>query len=508
MTGSPEGEVTRRSRTASRALLGITAPEVIVETHLGGGLPSFTLVGLPETAVREARDRVRGALANCGFDFPNGRVVVNLAPADLLKEGGRFDLAIAVSVLRASGQLIEPEPTRAVLLGELALTGELRAARGCLCAALSLGPGERLLVPSANAAEVTPAGAKAVPLAHLRDVCGWLAQPARRQLLVVRGTGAESPASASPEPVAGQEAAKRALAIAAAGGHHLLMIGPPGTGKSLLARSLTELLPPLEEQAAMEVAAIYSAAGIERSTQSLRPFRDPHHSTSVAALVGGGSQARPGEISLAHHGVLFLDELPHFKPSALDSLREPLETGRINLVRAAWRASFPSRFQLLAAMNPCPAGMTCSPSSCRCRPDQAQRYRARVSGPLLDRVDLHVGVPAVPSEVLLNMKVEGAGKAPDRGAVAAARHRQLTRQGRCNAHLPGAQLAELCALQGPTRTLLSRAADRYGLSARGTHRVLKVSRTIADLEDSAAVTPAHLTEALSYRSMSWEQGAV
>jgi magnesium chelatase family protein len=505
MTGSVEGEITRRSRTASRAQLGITAPEVIVETHLGGGLPSFTLVGLPETAVREARDRVRGALANCGFDFPNGRVVVNLAPADLLKEGGRFDLAIAVSVLRATGQLKEPERTQAVLLGELSLAGELRGARGCLCAALSLKPDEQLLVPSVNAAEVAPAGDRAVPLAHLRDVCSWLTRPEQRKLLAVRPVKAAPTTKAFQEPVVGQEAAKRALAIAAAGGHHLLMIGPPGTGKSLLARSMTELLPPLEERAAMEVAAIYSAAGIERAGQSVPPFRDPHHSTSVAALVGGGPQPRPGEISLAHHGVLFLDELPHFKPSVLDSLREPLETGRINLVRAAWRTSFPSRFQLLAAMNPCPAGLACSPGSCRCRPDQAQRYRSRVSGPLLDRVDLHVGVPAVPSDVLLSDRLAPAGS-EGRSAVAAARQRQLARQGCCNAELPGNRLGKLCALNGRTRALLARAAERYGLSARGTHRVLKVSRTVADLDESAAVTTAHLTEALGYRNMNWGQG--
>jgi magnesium chelatase family protein len=484
----------------------MTAPRVIVETHLAGGLPGFTLVGLPETAVREARDRVKGALVNCGYDFPAGRVVVNLAPADLLKEGGRFDLAIAISILRATGQLRAEceEMAEPVFLGELSLSGELRVTRGCVCAALAIDPGQKLVVPFANAREVQLASNRVVTLAHLKDVVNWLTDPAFRTNHSALSGGGDDATRQHPEtvPIIGQSAAKRALALAAAGGHHLLMVGPPGTGKSLLARRLPSLLPPLSEQAALEVAAVYSAAGVALANPHTPPFRDPHHSVSTAAMVGGGHHARPGEISLAHHGVLFLDELPHFKPSALDCLREPLETRSVSIVRANWRATFPASFQLLAAMNPCPAGQICSPAACRCRPDQVLRYRSRVSGPLLDRIDLHVPVPPVPKELLLGPAAET--HAHSLADIQRTRQTQHQRQGKLNCALSGKRLEQVVRLGPTAHALLEKATDAYQLSARGFYRVLRVARTIADLDAERDVATPHLAEALSYRSMNWD----
>lgn len=485
------------------------APQVIVEAHLAGGLPGFTLVGLPETAVREARDRVKGALANCGFEFPNGRVVVNLAPADLLKEGGRFDLAIAVSILRATGQINEPEDgsERVEFLGELSLTGELRGVRGGLCAARQLAQDQQLIMPLANHQEVRLAGDRLVPLAHLKDVVKWLAHPEQRETLT---PGADSGRPTDPLqkshrqlPVIGQHQAKRALALAAAGGHHLLMIGPPGTGKSLLARSLPELLPDLETDDEMTVSAIYSVAGINRALSRCPPFRDPHHSISTAALVGGGRTPTPGEISLAHGGALFLDELPHFKPSVLDSLREPLEAGRISIVRAGWQVEFPARFQLIAAMNPCPAGFSCSEASCRCRPDQVQRYQSRISGPLLDRIDLHVVVTEIPAEELLEAQPGRSEWPHDRNDVIRARAQQLSRQGCLNSELTTPELEQVSDLDSAGKTLLKSAVQRLTLSARGLHRVLRVARSAADLDGVDQVMTDHLAEALGYRTFSW-----
>jgi magnesium chelatase family protein len=485
----------------SRALAGMIAPEVVVEAHLANGLPAFTLVGLPETEVKEARDRVRAAIQNARFEFPARRITVNLAPADLPKESGRFDLPIALAILAASGQIPADKFDRAEFAGELALTGALRPVRGALAMALATRAARRhLVLPAASAVEAALAsGVEVLGATSLLEVCAWLAG---------QGLLAAPELSAAPHlpdypdfsDVKGQAAAKRALEVAAAGGHSLLMAGPPGTGKSMLAARFPGILPAMDEVEALEAAAVASLNGAFRpDCWGRRPFRSPHHTASAVALVGGGGNPRPGEISLAHHGVLFLDELPEFPRQVLEVLREPLETGRITISRAARQADFPARFQLIAAMNPCPCGYLGHPTQvCRDTPDQIARYRARISGPLLDRIDIQISVPALTQDELMTAGT-GESSAAIRGRVEAARLRQLTRQGKPNAALDSRAIDHHCVLDPAGETLLKQAIARLNLSARAYHRVLKLARSVADLAGSDAITSTHLAEAIQYR---------
>jgi len=488
----------------SRAQFGMDAPPVTIEAHLTGGLPALAIVGLPETAVREARDRVRSALLNSGFEFPARRVTINLAPADLPKEGGRFDLGIALAILAASGQL----PTGCLdgyeFIGELGLGGELRPVRGVLPVALQAQrAGARLILPQANAAEAALApDLTAFGAQHLLAVCGHLTgnAPLAAAQREPQTDGASVPDLAD---VRGQPAARRALEIAAAGGHSLLMLGPPGAGKTMLATRLPGILPALTEQEALETAAVQSISvgGFDVRTWGQRPVRAPHHTASAAALAGGGTTPRPGEISLAHHGVLFLDELPEFDRQVLEVLREPLESGHISIARAALKAEFPARFQLVAAMNPCPCGyLGDAAGRCRCTPEQVRRYRARLSGPLLDRIDLHVELPPVAHELLLAQEHAGAEpSAAVRERVQAAQQRQLARSGCLNARLDPAGLRRHARLTEPQQQFLARAIGTLGLSARATHRVLRIARTCADLAGRDTLEMPFLAEALQYR---------
>ena len=568
----------------SRALSGLSAPPVTVEVHLANGLPSFTLVGLADTEVKEARERVRSALLNCGLAFPhNQKIVVNLAPADLPKDSGRFDLPIALGILAASGQIEGAQLEHYEFAGELSLSGELRSVRGALAMSLAIGRGEasgtggsggaagapggasggaKLVLPQASAFEAAFAPHNTVyAAAHLMDVvshflppppapaqdhpgagepspeptqaptrstpdqpagsgagtpdsppAGEPAQPTRTVAHpaithgLVRITAHTRPAlKAWPDlgDVKGQAGPKRALEIAAAGGHSVLMVGPPGSGKSMLAQRFAGLLPPLDLDQALESAAILDLAGrFNALAWGQRPFSAPHHTASAVALVGGGSPPRPGEISLAHHGVLFLDELPEFARAALEALREPLETGQIRISRAAQRADFPARFQLIAAMNPCPCGyLGATVKPCRCTPDQVSRYQGKLSGPLMDRIDLHVEVPALPPSELIDSTgpVQQLMSAAIAQRAALAKDRAQARQGCTNHSLQGQAIDAHAQLDAATAKFLNAAATRLGWSGRSTHRALKVARTIADLAGAQTVQLPHLAEAIQYR---------
>jgi len=498
---------------ASRALCGAEAPAVRVETHLGPGLPAFTVVGLPDTEVRESRERVRAAILNSGFEFPNGRLTVNLSPADLPKASARFDLPIALGVLLASGQVAVPGPDGGaapaglqdlVLAGELSLTGALVPVGAPLPLALAVAreqPAAALVLPagSAEVAAWVP-GLRVLRAATLAEVAAHLAGTAP---LPQAQPGAWPPAGPLPclADVRGQAMARRALEVAAAGAHSLLMVGPPGAGKSMLAQRLPGLLPPLSRSQALEAAAVAGLVGRQGVAAALSgqpPFRAPHHGATAAALIGGGSRPRPGEVSLAHHGVLFLDELPEFDRRALESLREPLETGRVAIARARHAVQYPARFQLVAAMNPCPCGWRGHPARpCHCTPDQVARYLGRISGPLFDRLDLSIELPAAAPEWL-----DGPPGEPSeavRARVARCRERQERRQGGPNAGLQGAALEACCALEADGRALLHQAMRRLHGSARATHRALRVARTVADLEGEPNILVRHVAEALQYR---------
>ena len=489
----------------SRAQTGMEAPLVTVEVDLSNGLPGLSIVGLPEAAVKESKDRVRAALLNSGFEFPSRRITVNLAPADLPKEGGRFDLPIALGVLAASKQLPQDALAANEFIGELSLSGELRAVHGVLPAAVACHKQKRsIVVPLENGSEALLA--KQTTILATKSLLELCAHLSAQELISPYANGIEISHQTEPldlRDVRGQHHAKRALEVAAAGFHNMLMVGSPGSGKTMLASRLPGILPPLTEAEAIESATIYSIShtGFSHEQWGTRPFRAPHHTASGVALVGGGSNPMPGEISLAHHGVLFLDELTEFDRHVLEVLREPLETGNIAISRAARQVQFPARFQMIAAMNPCPQGCDIDINgNCACTPEQIRRYRGRISAPLLDRIDIHIDVPRVAKEQLrqkIPNHCESSAKVQQK--VCGAREMQLQRQQKPNAYMTNKEIEKFCVLTEDCEKLMDKAFEQLGLSARGYHRTLKLARTIADLEHSENIQTNHLSEAIGYR---------